>query len=297
MNNTDIENLFKRFCSNKNVSSQDAVDIEVSIHEFTEALGHDLIRALYLNKLTDEPISFPNPVAETQALLNLISIEDPHLKIIKDRDFSLGEDLKSLLETERKYYALVLHEDMQLLQKDPTEKTLSQILNNFNLENWKNTIKEISKLTYVDEIYDQGIKTFLEEMTKGLAMEDINDAAQTMLSTLLPVLYRLTRRGEVGLELIVTCYQCRQSLTRLSPSSRPRWDEVTHKVIRSGHRHLPIQAQDCERWYTKRWILERGYLLRGTARWAISLWEMQCKERRKEMAIKIGKLERMVNNS
>ncbi len=202
MINTDIKNLFKQYCYDHNILSEDATELEKTIRAFTESLTHDLTRALYLNKLTDHPVAFPDPIKEIQLLLKQFVVADPYLKSLRDRPFALGDDLQELLEVERQCYSLVRDPIIQELLKNPTEEGLRQVIHRFDLAEWKQRIEHVQSLTHFDHIYDEDLQKFLQCMEEGQNPNQTLEEHQKLLNAILPIVYRLVRRGEVGLELV-----------------------------------------------------------------------------------------------
>ncbi|MBF0287162.1 MAG: hypothetical protein HQM14_05030 [SAR324 cluster bacterium] len=207
----DVKNLFKQYSYNKNILAEDAAEIEKVIRAFTESLTHDLIRALYLNNLTDDPVDFPDPIKAIQLLLQQFAVEDPYLKNLRDRPFALGDDLQELLNVERQCYSLIQDPIIQELLNNPTENGFNQAVKGFDLAEWEKRVKHVESLTHFDHVYDEDLKRFLQCMKDGKNDGPVPAESQKLLDAIFPVAYRLVRRGEVGLQLIDLVLQGRFS--------------------------------------------------------------------------------------
>ncbi|MBF0279358.1 MAG: hypothetical protein HQM13_16295 [SAR324 cluster bacterium] len=232
MKSSEIKKLFEDYCHNNNIVLQNTAEIESAIHTFTQSLDHHLIRLLYLDQLTEYPVEFSNPIKEVQDLLKEFPVQDAFLKKIREQTFSLGDDLKEVLEVERKYYSLIQHESLQSISINSPGKEWGQLLKNFNLQERLKQARQVETLDHFDEIYDGEFKALLRCLEESQSQEPGSPEFQKSTMPVLPIIDRLVRRGEIGLELINLVLQGRFSylcFVQLIATRGKRFDDLLKK--------------------------------------------------------------------
>ncbi len=200
--NETLYQLFRQYCEHKNWSLTQTTQIEEAIRSFTESITHDLLRAYYLNQLTDHPVERPDPIQVAQSLLSQVPLHDLQLQRARDHKFGLGDDLLKILSLEEKLYALSqLPLCNRLLQK-PTPGSAPFDFKGINLNEWQQYVLQAQKISHFDAVYCQSLQSFVKLLQQGVTVQKASQPVEPIQDQIVPVVYGLSRRGKIGLELV-----------------------------------------------------------------------------------------------
>lgn len=221
--NQIIKKLFEQYCQSNYLFLKTKEEVEKSVFLFSDSLKHDLTRAFYLGELTDIPIEFPDLYNKIQNLLTKVpSLSDPRLIAIRDKKNQIGEEISKILESSRKFYEISKLESLQALYNNHTPQNILILVQTLDFNDLENKITSAeSYADAFDKIYLTYLKNLLTPLKRiqkypdstRVKPESINDYPELNqlikreISLIIPTLYRLLRRGEVGLELLDLCYK------------------------------------------------------------------------------------------
>ncbi len=206
--NPEIRKLFERYCYSKGLTPKTGDEVDVLQREFFGSLSNDLMRAFYLDQLNRISIQLPDLTQGIHGLLTqLPSVQDPRLQSLREQKVQLDKALSQTLEADRLLYQLSQNDFIRNVQDQPNVEGLVKLAQKFDPAYWHSQINQLEANARVfDQFYHKNLKEFLDEMDdirKKLKGPTIKKSElKAPLQKVLPVVYRLGRRGEMGLELI-----------------------------------------------------------------------------------------------
>ncbi|MBF0350341.1 MAG: hypothetical protein HQM11_04885 [SAR324 cluster bacterium] len=202
-----LQRMFERFCHNSGLVPANDHEMEQAIQAFAETATHDLTRAFYLKELRLHPVEITPIGIDVQRILKkLPKIEDASLQTLCNQEFGLGDDLVDNLKSDHQLYSISQNDAIKAYQEDPSKTNMIALVENFNLEECLSLKKQIEEQALrFDEIYHDALNKFLEyfkQIQEEIKKTDQQGGLPSRRESILPTIYIMTRRGEVGIELI-----------------------------------------------------------------------------------------------